>query len=326
MKITMIGTGAYGLALALMLAKKEENNIIMWTENPKIEQEFKETGALNSILKGIKVPSSISVTSSYEEAMNNTDMIFFSSAAKFVEDICDSIKPFYKTNTPICIASKGIEEHSLMLLSSVVKDKLNTNKIVNISGPTFAIDLARGEPSALAIAGLDKKALNKVKNTLENDTLKLRVSNDILGIQICGSIKNIIAIASGIVKGLGYTESTQAFLINESIHDIKYLIKCLGGNPKTILSFAGIGDLLLTCTSTKSRNFSFGYIIGSTKDKEKIKEYLENNTVEGYYTLESMYRLIKKNKIKLPIIDLIYDIVMNDVDASELSEFLIKKD
>jgi len=325
-KITMIGTGAYGLSLALMLAKKEKNKIVMWSENPAIVEEFKSTKALNSILKDIEIPSNIEVTNSYEEAMKDTKMIFITSAAKFVKNICDSIKPFYKSNIPICIASKGIEEHSLMLLSSVVNDTLNTNKIVNISGPTFAIDLAKNEPSALAIAGLDKKALKVVKNTLENDTLKLRVSNDILGIQICGSVKNIIAIAAGIVKGLGYTESTQAFLINESIHDIKYLIKCLGGNPKTILSFAGIGDLLLTCTSTKSRNFSFGYVIGSTKDKKKIKEFLANNTVEGYYTLLSMYKLIKKKRIKMPIIDLIYDIVMNDVDASKLTEFLITKD
>jgi len=325
-KIAVIGTGAYGLALALMLAKKEKNSIMMWTENPQVVLEFKNTKSLNSILKDIEIPSNIDVTDSYEEALKDAKMIFITSAAKFVEDICLAMKPFYKSNTPICIASKGIEEHSLMLLSSVVKEILDTNKIVNISGPTFAIDLARNEPSALAIAGLDKRALKTVKNTLENDTLKLRVSNDILGIQICGSVKNIIAIAAGIVKGLGYTESTQAFLINESIHDIKYLIKCLGGNPKTILSFAGIGDLLLTCTSTKSRNFSFGYVIGSTKDKNAIKKYLENNTVEGYYTLESMYKLIKSKRIKMPIIDLIYDIVMNDVDASKLAEFLITKD
>jgi len=326
MKIAIIGTGAYGLALALQIAKKKDNNVMMWTERESIYEEFKNTNALNSILKDIEIPDNIDIITSYELCLKDAEMILISSAAKFVEDICTSIKPFYKANTPICIASKGIEEHSLMLLSSVVKDILNTNKIVNISGPTFAIDLARNEPSALAIAGLDKKALKVVKNTLENDTLKLRESNDILGIQICGSVKNIIAIAAGIVKGLGYTETTQAFLINESIHDIKYLIKALGGNPKTILSFAGVGDLLLTCTSTKSRNFSFGYVIGSTKDKEKIKEFLENNTVEGYYTLESMYKLIKSKKINLPIIDLIYDIVVNDVDASKLTEFLIKKD
>lgn len=326
MKIAMIGTGAYGLALALQLAKKENNTIMMWTENQNTMNEFKTTGALNSILKDVAIPSSISITTSYEEALENADMLFITSAAKYVQEICVSLKPYYKKKIPICIASKGIEESSTMLLSNVVKETLNANKITNISGPTFAIDLARNEPSALAIAGVDKRSLKLVKNTLENDTLKLRETDDILGIQICGSIKNIIAIAAGILKGLGYTESTQAFLINESIHDIKNLIKCLGGNPKTILSFAGIGDLLLTCTSTKSRNFSFGYVIGSTKDKEQIQEFLRNNTVEGYNTLEAMYRLIKNNKIKIPIIDLIYDIIMNDVDPSKLAEFLITKE
>jgi len=325
MKIAMLGTGAYGLALSLMLAKKN-NSIIMWTENNNLVLEFNETKKLDSVLKDIDIPSSISLTNSFEKAMRDVDIIFIASAAKYVKELCQNIKPFYKKNIPVCIASKGIEESSIKLLSNVVKEVLDTNKICNISGPTFAIDLARGEPSALAIAGMDKKALKTVKNALENDTLKLRESSDLLGIQLCGSIKNIIAIAAGILKGLGYTESTQAFLINESLHDIKYLIKSMGGNPKTILSFAGIGDLLLTCTSTKSRNFSFGYVIGNAKDKNEIKAFLDNNTVEGYYTLESMYRLIKKNKIKLPIVDLIYDIVMNDVEPQKLAEFLVAKE
>jgi len=325
MKIAMLGTGAYGLALSLMLAKKN-NSIIMWTENNNLVLEFNETKKLDSVLKDIDIPSSISLTNSFEKAMRDVDIIFIASAAKYVKELCQNIKPFYKKNIPVCIASKGIEESSIKLLSNVVKEVLDTNKICNISGPTFAIDLARGEPSALAIAGMDKKALKTVKNALENDTLTLRESSDLLGIQLCGSIKNIIAIAAGILKGLGYTESTQAFLINESLHDIKYLIKSMGGNPKTILSFAGIGDLLLTCTSTKSRNFSFGYVIGNAKDKNEIKAFLDNNTVEGYYTLESMYRLIKKNKIKLPIVDLIYDIVMNDVEPQKLAEFLVAKE
>lgn len=325
MKISVIGTGAYGLALALMLAKKEDNKIVMWSESSNVVKEFNDTKRLDSVLKGIDIPTNIRISNAYEEVLSNTDLIFITCAAKYVSGICTNIKSYYQKNIPICIASKGIEESSHMFLSNVVKNTLKTNKVVNISGPTFAIDLARNEPSALAIAGTDKKSLKTVKNALENDTLKLRESSDQIGIQICGSIKNIIAIAAGILKGLGYTESTQAFLINESIHDIKYLLKALGGKSKTILSFAGIGDLLLTCSSTKSRNFSFGYVIGSTKDKEKVKKYLSENTVEGYNTLESMYQLIKSKSIKIPIIDLIYDIVMNGVDPSELAKFLITK-
>ena len=185
--------------------------------------------------------------------------------------------------------------------------------------------MANHEPVALAIGYTSIKAKNLVIDTLENDTLKLRPTKDIIGIQICGAIKNVIAIASGILKGLGYSDSTQAFLINESLHDIKDIIYYLGGNPKTIMSFAGVGDLMLTCTSTKSRNFSFGYTIGSTKNPNKIKEYLINNTVEGYFTLDTIHRLLKNKKIKIDLIEVIYNIVYNSEDPTTLSKFLINK-
>lgn len=141
----------------------------------------------------------------------------------------------------------------------------------------------------------------------------------------CGAIKNVIAIAAGILKGLGYSESTQAFLINESLHDIKHIIYYLGGNPKTILSFAGIGDLMLTCTSTKSRNYSFGYIIGNTNDIKQIKNYLKNNTVEGYYTLDTVYKLLKSKNINIELITTIYNIVYNYESPNSLANLLITK-
>jgi len=137
--------------------------------------------------------------------------------------------------------------------------------------------------------------------------IKLRDTNDLVGVELCGSIKNVIAVAAGILDGLGYLESTRSFLITESLHDIKELIKGLGGNKKTILSFAGVGDLLLTATSTKSRNYSYGVILGKGNFKE-AKEYLENTTVEGYYTLKSIYTLLRRKKIKMPVIDIIYNI------------------
>lgn len=120
-------------------------------------------------------------------------------------------------------------------------------------------------------------------------------------------------------------ESTQAMFITESLHDIKELIKALGGDGKTILSFAGFGDLLLTCTSTKSRNFSFGVMIGKNENKDKIKEYINNTTIEGLYTLKSIHKLLHNKKVDIPIIDLIYDIIFNDKDPNEIKKFLIKK-
>lgn len=324
MKVAMLGTGEYSLALSYMLSKKD-NEITLWTENQLYEEELNTTRKLSKIYENFLIPQNINITTSFEEVLRNKNLIFIACAAKYVDSICEKIKPFYNPNIPICIASKGIEENTGSFLSDIVKKRLNTNNVAVLSGPTFAIDMIHNEPVALALAGNNDYTIETIKNTLENETLKLRECDDLIGVQICGSIKNIIAIASGIIKGLGYSESTNAFLINESLHDIKYLIECLKGNKKTVLSYAGIGDLLLTCTSTKSRNFSFGYIIGSTRDKKKINDYRMNNTVEGFYTLSSIYKLVKTKKIDLPIINLIYEIVMNDKDPHELPKFLINK-
>ena len=323
MKISVIGTGAYGLAIALSLAKNG-NEIMMWTENVNKELEFKETGKLSSILPN-DIPYNIKVSSSFEEVLKNTKLIYIVTASKYVASVCEGMLPYYKTSIPVCIATKGLEESSLDLLSNIAQKILKTKNIAVISGPTFAIDMANNEPVALALASINARTKNLVLKTLPGDTLKLRQTDDLIGIQLCGSVKNIIAIASGILEGLGYSDSSRSFLINESLHDIKHIIKYLGGNPKTILSFAGIGDLMLTCSSKKSRNFSFGYVIGSTKSQEKIEEYLTNNTVEGYYTLETVHNLLKRKKINIELIDVIYNIVYKFDNPETLAKFLITK-
>lgn len=324
MKISVIGLGVYSLAISKMLAKKDENEIVIWTENNEKYKEYKKTKKVASVFD-TKLPKNIKISASMEDTLENTNLIYIITASKYVDIVTKQMKPYYNPKIPVCIASKGIEESREELLSNIVKSALKTNNIAVISGPTFAVDILNNEPVALALASKTKKAKEYVLNTLANDTLKLRPSKDMIGIQMCGSIKNVIAIASGILSGLGYSNSTQSFLINESLHDIKDIIKIFGGNPKTILSFAGVGDLMLTCTSTKSRNFSFGVIVGSTKDQNKINEYLATHTVEGYNTLEIVYKMLQKKGIEIELITTIYDIVYNGVDANTLATFLVTK-
>ncbi len=324
MKISVIGLGIYSLAISKMLAKNKKNKIMIWTEDNKKVEEFKNTKKIASICD-TELPTNIKITSSLSDCLNDTQLIYIITASKYVDIITLKMKEIYNTDIPVCIASKGIEETHEELLSNVVKNNLKTKHIAVISGPTFAIDIINNEPVALALASKSKKAKEYVFKTLANNTLKLRSSKDMIGIQMCGAIKNVMAIASGILTGLGYSNSTQIFLINESIHDIKNIIKIFGGKPKTVLSFAGIGDLMLTCTSNKSRNFNFGFIIGKTKDPMKIKEYLINNTVEGYNTLDIIYKMLKKQKANIKLIEVIYDIVYNDVDPNTLASFIITK-
>lgn len=323
MKISIIGTGIYSVALALNIAKNN-HKITMWSENEETISNFKKNHNLKPITDAT-IPSNITLTNSITETLENTDLIIIGTSAKYVRSMCTSMKKHFNTLTPICIASKGLENETCSFLSDIVKSILKAKHIAVISGPTFAIDLINGEPCALSLSRTTKKAEKVVREALENPSLKLRPNFDLYGTELCGSIKNVIAIAAGVLDGLGFNESTRAFLITEALHDIKELLLKLECNPKTILSFAGIGDLLLTCSSPKSRNYRFGVLLGQNKSTEEIKEFLDNNTTEGYYTLLSIKELTKNRKIKMPIINIIYDITVHQKNPEILSEFLINK-
>ena len=323
MKVAVLGTGAYGIAIAHSLAKNG-HNVIMWTENKDKYNEWLNTKTLSSIMPDYQMLENILIDTDINNVIKDAKAIFFTCASRYVYSVSTQIKSLYNKNVPICIASKGIEETTCRFMSDVVKDVLHSNNICVISGPTFAIDIIHNEPVALAIASTNFKARSFITKLLSSDTLKLRKSNDLIGVQICGSVKNIIAIASGILAGLGYSESTQAFLINESLHDIKELIGYLGGKKKTILSYAGVGDLLMTSMSKKSRNYSFG-LVCATGDTNQIKDFLDSHTVEGYFTLKIVIKLIKSKKINIPIIYLINNIIEGKKDPHELANFLINK-
>ncbi len=324
MKVAILGTGAYGLALALMF-NKNVNDIMMWTkfEDERINLEVNKGNPKS--LPNITIPQNIHITNDFDIAISDATLIVIAVPAFFVEDIGQMLKGKLKSDQHICIASKGIERDTCSFVHDIILRNVSTPNIAVISGPSFAIDIANDNPIGLSLATNNEQTAKLLKETLQNDSLKLRVTDDIIGVEICGSIKNVIAIAAGMISGMGYSESTQAMFITESLHDIKSLIDSLGGNKKTILSFAGVGDLLLTATSNKSRNFHLGYLIGSNASRQEIDNYINNTTIEGLYTLKSIYKLLGTRKVDMPIIDLIYNIIYNNVDSKELITFLIEK-
>ena len=321
--IAIIGTGAYGLSIGISLLKKCDH-VKMWVESAERAELLNKNKKNSGILPNVVIPDNIEFSNDYEYVLENTDIVFIAVTAKFVGPVAKELKNYNIKNKHFCILSKGIEQNTCEFVTDVFKRHINTKHLSVISGPSFAIDLAKNEPIGLTIASKNKETIKVIKKVMENDMLKLRPSNDVIGVELSGSIKNVIAIAAGILDGMGYQESTRSFLITESLHDIKNLIYGLGGKKKTILSFAGVGDLLLTATSTKSRNYSYGKLIGQGKIKE-ANDFLNEKTVEGFYTLKSIHTLIRRKKIKMPIINLIYGIIINKKDPNTLVDFLIKK-
>jgi len=322
MKIGILGTGAYGLALALVF-QENGNQVAMWTKFPEEKEEIERTRKNQKVLPDVWIPEDIQITNSLEEVCLDKDILVIAIPAAFVCGVSKEIQPFLK-NQVLLVASKGIEQKTCLFLNEVLAKHHDVSKLCVMAGGTFAIDIVSKMPVGLSIASKNEKAIDMVRKALENDHFKLRPTSDIYGVEICSSVKNVIAIAAGILDGLGANESTKSMFITESLHDIKELIDHLGGDPKTILSFAGFGDILLTCTSTKSRNFSFGQIL-VTKTKEEIEEYKKTHTIEGLYTLESIHQLVNDKNVDIGIIDLIYDIVFDQKDPSLLLEFLVNK-
>ena len=321
MKVTILGTGAFGLALSKVLVQNN-NEVVMWTTFEKEKKELLETKQ-SSKLNGFKLDDGVVITTDLEYSINDSRLIVIAIPTAFVTDVCKELKKYIKSNQHICIASKGIEQGTCLFIHDMIKKQIKTKYIGVISGPTFAVDLVKKVPVGLAVASKSKRTLNVIRDAFSNDNFKLYPTNDIIGIEVCGAVKNIIAIASGIVDGIGYPISTQALLITQSLHDIKSIIHGLGGSKKTILSFAGFGDILLTCTSEKSRNYTYGKLIGSNASKEELEEYRNNITVEGLYTLKSIYKLINSKKIEIPTINIIYDIIFKDEKIEKLIEFLM---
>ena len=322
MKVGVLGAGAFGLALSHILVKNKVT-VEMWTHN---EEEVKvlDKKRISKKLDGYKIPKEIKFSTNLEETVSGKDLIVMAIPAFAFEDVTKQLSKYIKKNQPVLIATKGIQQNTCLFLNDVFAKYLK-NSVAVISGPTFAVDMIKDAPIGFSMATKSHKTEMVIRKCFENSTTKFRRTRDITGIEICGSIKNVMAIASGMLEGMGVTDSTRALFLTESMNDIKELIDALGGKKKSILSFAGFGDILMTCTSKNSRNFSFGYLIGSGASKKEIDKYLENTTVEGMYTLKSIHKLVRRKKVKMPIINLIHDIIEGKKDKEEMLSFLIQK-
>lgn len=324
MNVTILGAGAYALGLALRF-NKNNNKIVIWSAVKEEIDLLSKTKMNKRALPGVKMPNNFIYTENAEKGIAGSDIVVIAVATKFLSSVCETIKPYVK-DKHIVIASKGIEQNTYRFASDIVKSKLKTKKLCTISGPSFAKDMAFDELVGLSLATTNNITRKVVVKALASDTLKIRHTKDFLGVELCGTMKNVIAVTAGMLDGMKVSESTKAMFLTESINDTRKLIRKLGGNEKTIMSFAGFGDILLTCTSEASRNYSFGKLLGSGASKKELDEYLKNNTVEGVYTLKSVYGLIKSKRVSMPFIDFVYNVVFGHRPSSDIIPFLKEKE
>ena len=272
MRIGLFGCGAYGLALSSILTDNK-CEVTMWTKFEEEKQMILKERKNSVTLPNFVISDKVNVTTSIEETIKDQELLIIAIPAAFIDSLAQEMKPYIKGNH-IVIATKGIEQETGLFINEILEKYLDTKNIAVISGPSFASDLITKMPAGLTIASRNEITIDLAKKSLQNDYIKLKETDDVIGVEICGSIKNVLALAAGMLEGLGANESTKAMMLTEAVSDMEEILDAFNARRKTVTSFAGIGDLLLTCTSTSSRNYSLGKIIGERKSQQEIKDYL----------------------------------------------------
>jgi glycerol-3-phosphate dehydrogenase (NAD(P)+) len=313
--ITVIGAGSWGTTLANLLAEKGYD-VSLWAYEKELVDEIKRTNINSVYLPGIPLSNNIDITNSIKDAVKNARYILNVIPTQFTRFIFSGAAGYIQDDAEIISASKGIEHGTLMTVSSILKD-LTGRQIAVLSGPSFAEEVIKKLPTAVTVASLNQDIGLHLQDIFNTDYFRIYTSTDVLGVELGGALKNVMAIASGISDGLGLGASTRAALITRGLAEMTRLGLVMGAKEKTFSGLSGLGDLVLTCTGTLSRNYTVGYKLGRG---EKLADILFNMKMvaEGIATSKSAYELSGKYNVEMPIVEQIYRVINEDknpVDA-----------
>jgi len=303
-KVTVLGSGGWGIALALS-AYKNGCKVALWSPFPEEVELLREKRTNEKLLKGIFLPQDIEITDDMSVVEGDT-LTIIATPSTAVRSVAQKLKN-YKDFGIVINVSKGLEKDSLKRLSEVISEELPEIPLVILSGPSHAEEVARNVPTSLVAASKSLPASQAVQNILSSDSLRVYTSGDLVGVELGGALKNVIAIAAGVCEGLKLGDNTRAALITRGLAEMCRLGVCMGAKETTFSGLTGLGDLIVTCTSQHSRNNRFGFKVGSGESVESALK--EVGTVEGYFASEMSYELAKKYNIDMPIISECYAIL-----------------
>lgn len=323
-KIGILGAGTWGMALTRMLAN-EGHETMVWSALPREIDEYSATRRQPN-LPGMIIPDSVHFTKEIEEVCTGKDILLFAVPSVFVRSTTRTAARFIPEGQIIVDVAKGIEPRSLLTMTEVIADELGDRKVrlVALSGPTHAEEVAKDLPTTIVAASKDEEAAGIVQKVFMNDVMRVYTNEDVLGVELCGAMKNIIALASGAALGLGYGDNTKAALITRGMHEITLLGMAMGCDARTFYGLAGIGDLIVTATSEHSRNNRCGHLIGQgVKPEEAVKQV--GMVVEGINAIPAALELQKKYGIEMPLVDGIDAVVNHGADPRETVRALMTR-
>ncbi len=322
-KVGVIGGGAWGTALSI-IANRAGSTVTLGTRNTNVIQSILDKRSNDIYLPSVFVDPNIAVTDKLGDACKN-DVVIIAVPSNILRKACIIVSDILDTHIPVVVASKGIERGSLMLMSEVATSILPKNPIGIISGPNFAEEAARGLPTATTIASQHPEVLDMLNYAIGGRLFRPYATSDIIGTQIGGAIKNVVAIACGIAIGRNMGENARAALVTRGFTEMARLALAKGGKYETLMGLSGLGDLLLTCGSIKSRNMSFGVAIGQGKSKEEVLQSRGRSATEGVIAAESVSKLAKKCNISMPICDAIYRVLYENAPLERIITELLER-
>ena len=321
-KITVIGSGSWGVALATYLAK-QGNEVKIWSFSED------EKNAINLerrcvFLPKIKLPENIYCTTSYEEALEGTEFVLHVTPSKFVRNTIKGYKDYLTKDQIILMCSKGFEAGTNLALDDVIEQELPGQKYGILAGPSHAEEVSIDIPTALVIASHDEDVRNKVAELFKSSVLRIYTSKDVKGVELGGALKNIIAFCAGISVGLNLGDNTFAALATRGLVEIARLGTKMGGEEKTFYGLTGLGDLIVTCSSEHSRNRRAGKMIGQGHTVEEARKEI-GMTIESIDNIEVAYALAKQYDVEMPIVNAVYDVLYNGLNPKEAVEILMTR-
>lgn len=319
--IAILGSGGFGLSLAVMCSSAG-HTVTVWSKFQDEIDTIKRTGELKVKLPGVKIPEAVALTTDIS-CVRGKDMIIMGIPTAFCRSVCESAAEYADESSIIVNTAKGLEAGTLKTMSQVMEEAFPHNRYAILTGPSHAEEIARGIPTTIVVASPDREVSYYVQNALSNRTFRIYVNDDVLGCELGGSLKNIIALAAGVCDGLGMGDNTKAALMTRGIREISVLGSAMGAKPETFGGLSGIGDLIVTCCSMHSRNRRAGILIGQGISPEEAVERV--GTVEGYTCTRNAYELAKKIGIEMPITEQLYKVLFENGKAIEAISALMDR-
>lgn len=311
--ISIIGAGSWGTAIAVMLAKKGYD-VKQWVRRQELCNSMKETKENLTYMPGVVLPNNIDISSDLEYCCKGSEILVIAAPSHAVREVVQNIKPYVNDSQLIVNLAKGIENESLMRMSQIIEEILPANKNAVLSGPCHAEEVARDIPTAIVTSAREKQTAEYIQDVFMTPKFRVYTNPDIIGVELGGALKNIIALGAGITDGLGFGDNTKAALMTRGIVEISRLGESLGAKKMTFAGLSGIGDLIVTCTSMHSRNRRAGIAIGEGKSLEEVLGGT-SMVVEGVRTTKSAYDLAVKMGIEMPITQEIYNVLYQKADV-----------